>query len=334
MTRYETLREIFLEKKCFKLVCGAGNEDLLEVEKLATIFTIAGAHMLDLSANVDVVKAALKGIENAYIWAPSVKKKIAVRPYLNVSIGIKGDPHVRKGKINMEICTGCGVCRESCAREAINEVFIVEEYRCIGCGECETVCSAGAVEFIHRKADFVNILPECVQNGVETMELHAVSKDNHAVREDWLLLNSLIRDNFVSVCLDRSLLSNRDVISRIRELYEITGERLIVQADGIPMSGEGDDFNTTLQTIACADIVQKSGIPVMILLSGGTNSKTGILAKQCGVKAHGVAIGSFARKIMKPYTVNNQKGFSPDMLTEAVRVADDLIRVNMEAISD
>jgi hypothetical protein len=190
------------------------------------------------------------------------------------------------------------------------------------------------VEFIHRKADFENILPECIYNGVETMELHAVSEDNHAVREDWLLLNGLIRDNFLSVCLDRSLLSSKDVIMRIRELYEITGERLIVQADGMPMSGEGDDFNTTLQAIACADIVQKSGIPAMILLSGGTNSKTGILAKQCGVKAHGVAIGSFARKIMKPYTANNQKGLSPDMLTEAVQIAEDLIRVNVEAISD
>ena len=27
----------------------------------------------------------------------------------------------------------------------------------------------------------------------------------------------------------------------------------------------------------------------MIFLSGGTNSKTGLLAKQCGVEAHGVA---------------------------------------------
>ena len=281
MGRYEQLKQLFNEKRCFKLVCGAGNEDVEEVRRLSTIYTIAGTNILDLSANVDVVNAAKRGIEIAYEKAQLLGKDIEIMPYLNVSIGLKGDPHIRKAKIDLKLCTECGECIKACGeREAIKGDFIVIDTRCIGCGDCEKSCRFGAIEYYYKKADFEKILPECVAAGTETMELHAITMDDEGVRNDWRLLNKLIPDNFVSMCLDRTLLSNTHLIERIREAYDITGERMIVQADGDPMSGSEDDYNTTLQTIACADIVIKSEIPVMIFLSGGTNSKAGLLARK------------------------------------------------------
>ncbi|MBT6225209.1 MAG: 4Fe-4S binding protein [Candidatus Scalindua sp.] len=334
MGRYEKLRELFREKRCFKLVCGAGNEDVEEVRRLSTIYTIAGTNVLDLSANVDVVNAAKRGIEIAYEKAPFLGKDIKIRPYLNVSIGLKGDPHIRKAIIDLKLCTECGKCIKACGeREAIKDDFIVIDSRCIGCGDCEKSCSFGAIEYYYKKADFEKILPECIAAGTETMELHAISLDDEGVRNDWKLLNKLIPGNYVSMCLDRTLLSNNHLIERVREAYSITGKRMIVQADGDPMSGSEDDFNTTLQTIACADIVIKSEIPVMIYLSGGTNSKTGLLAKQCGVEAHGVAIGSYARKIVRKYITNEEFDNNMDILKEAVMVAEQLIKPNIEAIS-
>lgn len=330
--RYGLLKKIFQERRFFKLVCGAGNEDLTEVRRLAAIYTLAGVAMHDLSANVEVVEAAKKGIEEAYALAPLLGRKVGMRPYLNVSIGIKGDPHVRKALIDRSSCVECGECIKACRQDAISEDYSVAEPRCIGCGECEKACPAGAIRYMHKRADFENILPECARRGVETMELHGVTDDDEAVFHDWKLLNTIIRDNFVSVCLDRSLLSNRHLIGRIRRLYEITGERMIVQADGVPMSGEGDDYNTTLQAVACADVVIRSNIPVVVLLSGGTNSKTGLLARQCGVNAHGVAIGSFARKLVKRYVVMEDFDSNTDALREAVSVAEQLVRSNLEAI--
>ena len=38
-----------------------------------------------------------------------------------------------------------------------------------------------------------------------------------------------------------------------------------------------------------------------ILISGGTNSLTGKLARQCGVNFNGIAIGTYARKIIRDY---------------------------------
>jgi len=333
MERYKILRKILEERQCFKLVCGAGNEDPEEVRRLSVVFTLAGATMLDLSANLNVIDAARNGVNKAYELAPLFEKKIAIRPYLNVSIGLKGDPHVRKAKIDAHLCVKCGKCVDACAQGAIRVDFVVVEYKCIGCGHCAEECSYGAVQYIHKMVDIGRILPGCVKRGIETMELHAVTQDNEAVFSDWKLLNSIIKNNFLSMCLDRALLSDKDLIERIRKAYDITGERLIIQADGVPMSGEEDDYNTTLQAVACADIVLKSSIPVMILLSGGTNSKTGLLARQCGVKANGVAVGSFARKIMKKFIKNDDFDRNISLVREAVTVAEKLIRSNLEVIN-
>ena len=61
------LKDLLEEKQCFKLVCGAGNEDTEEIEKLVTIYSLAGCPFFDLSANPDVVEAAKRGLKRAGI---------------------------------------------------------------------------------------------------------------------------------------------------------------------------------------------------------------------------------------------------------------------------
>ncbi len=332
--RYSNLNKILQERRLFKLVCGAGNEDPSEVERLAFIFTLAGSTMLDLSANTDIVDAAAEGMRKAFEIAPSLGRNIKIKPYLNVSVGIKGDPHVRKAWIDLNKCSKCGLCITVCTQKAISDNFRVGRYRCIGCGHCEVICPKAAVQYTNKRLDLNEILPLCIKKGVETLELHAAIDDDKAFLADWKIINNLIQGNFISLCIDRSFLSDKRLIERIKAAYALTGNRLIIQADGIPMSGsEKDNYNDTLQAIACADIVQKSRIPVKIVLSGGTNRKTGLLAKQCGVLVHGVAIGSFARKIVKEFISSNKFYDNKLLIRKAVSVADKLVRVNLEAIS-
>ena len=52
------LLDLFKNKKCFKLVCGAGNEDAIEVEKLVTLYSKAGCNFFDLCAKPEIVDAA------------------------------------------------------------------------------------------------------------------------------------------------------------------------------------------------------------------------------------------------------------------------------------
>ncbi len=330
--RYSELKNILREGKYFKVVCGAGNENPEEVRKLTLVYTLAGAVGIDVSANVEVVEAAMKGIDKAYELGGLLNKEIKTRPFVNVSVGLKGDPHARKAKINAEKCSRCGLCLNVCEQDAIDEDFNVVDNRCIGCGKCAEVCKFDSVIFYTRLMDFNEILPKCLKAGAENIELHAIIDDDDSVMSDWHIIDGLVQNNFISMCLDRSQLSDSHLISRINAVYEISGERTIIQADGAPMSGGSDDFNTTLQAVAIADIISKSKIPVMILSSGGTNSKTGELARICNVSFNGVSIGTFARKIVRDLITDVDFETNLNLIKKAVSIAEKLVQDNLREI--
>jgi len=250
-----------------------------------------------------------------------------------VSIGMRGDPHIRKARIDQEKCTHCGLCFENCLRQAISASHQTIEKRCIGCGDCARTCPVRAVSFFDKRNELKNILPECLRNGAETFELHAIIPDDDSVVADWQMMAEILKNNYVSMCLDRSQLSDAQIIKRIKTAYEFALNRMIVQADGVPMSGGSDDYNTTLQAVAISDLIAKNKLPVKILVSGGTNSKTGELLRLCGVKAHGVAIGTFARKLVAEYI--NNPGFENNqaLIRQAVIIAKELVDRNLENLN-
>ena len=104
------LKNLLDKNQCFKLVCGAGNEDAAEVEKLVTIYSKAGCQFLDVCATPEIVDAAKKGLENAGITQDR---------YICVSIGISGDPHITKAVIDKTKCISCGKCAAVCIHDSI-----------------------------------------------------------------------------------------------------------------------------------------------------------------------------------------------------------------------
>ena len=55
--------------------------------------------------------------------------------------------------------------------------------------------------------------------------------------KEWEIVSNSVPNGMISMCLDRKHLSNNNLIERIKAAQNIAGERLIIQADGIPMSG-------------------------------------------------------------------------------------------------
>ena len=87
------LKDLLNEKKCFKLICGAGNENADEVFELVKIYASAGCRFFDLSANREVIISAHKAL-----------KSVGVSDgYICVSVGLKNDPHVGKAQIDFEL---------------------------------------------------------------------------------------------------------------------------------------------------------------------------------------------------------------------------------------
>lgn len=322
--RFDQLTDLFDRGQYFKLVCGAGNEDAEEVRRLGLIYTLGGASGFDVSADPRIVRACARGIEQAFDLADRLGVSLHMRPFVMVSVGMPGDHHVRKAVINQQ-CVKCDACIPTCPTQAIPPHLVIVADRCIGCGNCEAACYYHAIEYRHSERDVKEILPTCLEAGAENVELHAAVPDHEAIMKEWEGVAAVTPGRYISMCLDRQHLSNVQLIERVKRAQRVARERLIIQADGVPMSGGKDDYNTTLQAIATADILQKHVKGVRLILSGGTNSVTGALARTCDVRFAGIAIGTFARKIVsEALTCERLDGDSVE-LRRAVGIARDLV---------
>lgn len=317
------LKDLLEQKKCFKLVCGAGNEDTEEVEKLVTIYSLAGCNFFDVCAKAEIVDAAKRGLENA---------GIKENRHLCVSVGLDGDPHITKAFIDYKKCINCGKCIKKCPHEAIfkTEKIEINKTRCLGCSQCLEICPKNAINMISQLKDYNEVLPELIEKGIDCIEFHAITDDENDVMQKWEQLNSLF-DGFLCISLDRSLLGDIKLKERISKMLEKRKPyTTIIQADGIAMSGNDDEYGTTLQAVATTQLFQNSKLPVYIMMSGGTNTKSTELAKLCGVYPHCVAIGSYARKIVKEYLKKDDILENKKALNEAVEIAKNLINKTLE----
>ena len=150
--------------------------------------------------------------------------------------------------------------------------------------------------------------------------------DKKDLASKWQVINEC-NPKFASICIDRENFGNKEALLRIQEMIaDRKPYTTIIQADGIPMSGADDTYKTTLQAIAMAEIIQNANLPVHIMISGGTNSKTAELAKLCDISYWGIAIGSWARKIVKQEITANDFWQNENLQEFAIRKASELIK--------
>ncbi len=303
------LENLLKSKKCFKLVLGAGNEDISSIKKLMKVYYEAGCRFFDLCMDEKVAKIAKETCSDAILC---------------FSYGIKDDPHTLKVQINSSKCTGCLCCEDICIQNAIKNGYI-DETKCVGCRQCLSVCHNNAIQTYSKTKDLQEILPKILPYKPQCIELHATSNNNEEVEKNWNYITKTY-DGIMSLCIDRSILGDKGIIERISKLIKNRKPySTIIQADGNPMSGGKDDYKTTLQAVAMAEVIQKNNLPVYLLISGGTNSKSKELANLCGVDINGISIGSYARKIVKQYIEQEDFSENNENFNKAVKVAKELI---------
>ena len=147
------LADILKDNKCFKLICGAGNEDVDEIEKLTALYSQAGCSFFDICANEKVIDAAKKGLKR-------VGKENSA--YLCISVGVESDQHFCKAQIDEQNCIKCGQCKDLCLQQAIEiseNKSEVNTKKCIACKKQFISIKALYSSFfkIHRSIFFTHI---------------------------------------------------------------------------------------------------------------------------------------------------------------------------------
>ncbi len=329
-----------LEKRhFFKLVCGASLTDVQMVENLSFVFTLAGAHVIDLAPTADVIFAAKRGIEKALRVQPSLP-----RPVPMASIQLDKDPHFRKVEVDYNLCDVCGVCVKVCPTEAFkiekedklenSKRFIYSLERCFGCGVCPSYCHTSALKMLDTKPTPKETLEEMIALGVTVIEFH-FGENIYSLE---LVLNDIKglvnKLDLISFSIGSELLSDENIKAAAYLCYRLAGEGIILQCDGIPMSGGVENIYRNIKNgnnagtmdskcLHVANIIQKENLPVYLQISGGTNQDSFSRAIELGININGVAIGSYARKQLMPY-LNDLK--DENKLQNAVRIAKDLVQ--------
>ncbi|MEO1001986.1 MAG: LdpA C-terminal domain-containing domain [Cyanobacteria bacterium J06638_7] len=291
-----------------KWIAGASNQDLTAIEDLSAIYTLAGAHCLDLAADPAVVAAARRGIA----WAES---RGAPRPWVMVSLSDGEDPHFRKAWFDPRRCPAdCPrPCERVCPALAIGEQATgaagVLAERCYGCGRCLPVCPLGLIEERSWVLEPDALPPLLAALDPDAVELHTSPGRQQAFerRLDQLGASGLgLRRLGVSA---GGQVSVAELWQRFAALRR-RGHRPLWQLDGRPMSGDVGAGSARAAVALLARRRQRMP-PGPLQLAGGTNARSLPLLQAAPGLADacaGVAFGGGARRLLQPLLVQAQLG--------------------------
>lgn len=280
------------ERRFFKLICGASYRNTAFITSLARIFAEAGAHVIDVGARPELVQAAQAGIAAAQVPTPGL-------PLIMVSIGINQDVHFLRVEKDFSRCQGHGRCVNACP----HEVFVGSEIRlenCLGCDHCVIACPTGALSLVPRDPlhEVESLLRSCLEAGARALEVHTGHGDRSELQA-FLEILAPLRSHIelLSFSLGAHGQSPAELAALARDIRNLAGSDIVIQADGKPISGRKGE-KSTLPSLELAEYLRASGLDTYLQVSGGTNDLTGTLAQQRQSDIHGVGMGSFARKYL------------------------------------
>lgn len=322
-----------------KWIAGASNQDLVAIEDLAGLYSLAGVHCLDVAADAAVVAAARRGMA----WAEA---QGASRPWLMVSLSDGDDPHFRKAWFDPRHCPPS--CPRPCARVcpalAIPDHGGVEVERCYGCGRCLPACPLGLIEERQRFLPPEEVSALLAALRPDAIELHTQIGRGSAFAE------RLAQVHAAAIPLQRLAVScglegrpaegsGQDAGALARDLWQrfallrAAGLRPLWQLDGRPMSGDVG-AGTARAALRLLQAVGPLAPPGPLQLAGGTNAHTlpllNDLPPTAAPPVAGVAFGSEARHRLQPLLLQAQaRGRRlldlPDLLDPALAIARALV---------
>lgn len=300
------------DKNSFKFICGASLTDTEKIKDLATIFSLSGTNIIDISPESTVIEAAMSGINIATEYSNNEPDKYPYynEPVLMVSINAGEDPHFKTASINLDLCDQCKLCINVCEFKAISFAEDINNIRldknvCYGCNKCILICPKKAIILEQNTIDLSDILTKLIDNYITGIEIHVGSCTKETLTEFrekiiGILGSDFINEILISYSLESSLYSTKEFINYAQHIVAISDTKPIIQVDGTPMSGNISTASS-LQSLAAAQVLINSNVDAYIILAGGINHLTKTYSKLFNIDCNGIAMGTYARKLLWPY---------------------------------
>ena len=314
-------------ERFFKFIGGANLRDLPTIERLATLYALAGAAIMDVAAEPAVVAAARHGFARARAWREESPAWLRaayagsapphVDPLVMVSITLTGDRHTEIAVVDEPYCVRCDACTPVCPPHSIINGLVAEKI-CTGCGLCLPVCPTACIVLRARETD--PDVDACWEAGARALEIHTgAAAEAEVAGARSLTRHWQRRGGLLSYSLDGKQLGYPRTLALARELGEAG---VILQADGKPISGTSGD-RSTIPALRLARAIIRQGTGAWVQPAGGANDRTGPLADLAGIAISGVGMGSFARRAAKALEAGDE---SPEAWGAAVVAARSLVR--------
>ena len=284
-----------------KLICGASNQDLVSIEDLCALYSLAGVHCIDVAADAAVAQAARRGIQ----WALD---RGAKAPWLMVSLSDGEDPHFRKAHFDPQRCpVDCPrPCQRVCPALAIGASGGVIAERCYGCGRCLPACPLGLIGEAPQLLSPEAVPQLLAQLQPDAVELHTQPGRGAAFHQrlaQVLASGVPLRRLAVSIGLEgaHGPVTPEQLATELWQRFvplRRLGLRVLWQLDGRPMSGDVG-AGTARSAVKLLEALRPWAPPGPLQLAGGTNASTAaLLGANSG--AAGVAFGGMARNLLQP----------------------------------
>ncbi len=291
------------DRPYFKLICGANFTDYAQLAYLSEVYALAGARLIDVAATPEAIRSAREGIRAARERAARLPGPWRLDderyPVVMTSVTASDDPHCRIAVKTPERCTwACPFCLEACPHEAIDLDLAILDDRCVGCNLCVPACPHDALAMEYRP--FAPSLDALWQEGARALELHTGGGDRSELLawkepcQEWVK-----RGGLFALSVNSEQLELPEALTLAHEVIGwFPGTRIILQADGRPISGAKGKASTE-SALRFAQALIDAKIPAAVQAAGGANDWTGPLAREARIPLAGVGMGSFARSIMK-----------------------------------
>jgi hypothetical protein len=165
-------------------------------------------------------------------------------------------------------------------------------------------------------------LRACLDAGAEMVELHASGSDDRSLEAAMAVMQPLLADRYLSVCLGtQGAGATRDIVRQARRVRDLHGPRTMIQAEGRVSAGRHEAASSLAGLALSRTLLAETS--AYVLVAGGANPWTRAVAEMLGVAAHGVAIGTYARSLVKPFQAADREG---SVKPAAVELARGLVR--------